>query len=97
MAKKVKLATKFNKFKTDEDKAKFILKTMTKDDFAYGCIWEEYGKKFSFGPIWDSVNVDKKVFLKIKPKLERHAEHETYSVHHFWVLKNKYTNFRDYA
>ena len=91
---KVKLATKFAKCKTNEDKVKFIIKQLESDNLGYDCIWEGYNKKYTMGPGWDSIVVDKKLFTKIKPKLKRVSERETYTVHYFWVLKDgKYANY----
>jgi hypothetical protein len=83
------MQNKFNKLKTDEARIKFIMKELEKDDWG-DSIWEDYDNKYMLGTIWNPVVFDKKLFNKIKPKLERHQERETGGVQFFWTLKGKY-------
>lgn len=83
---------KFDKLKTDEARIKFIMKELEKDGFG-DAIWEDSKNRYMLGTIWNPVYFDKKLFNKIKPKLERQQERETGGVQYFWILKGKW----DYA
>jgi hypothetical protein len=86
------MQNKFDKLKTDEARIKFIMKELEKDGFG-DAIWEDNDNKYMLGTIWNPVRFDKKLFNKIKPKLERQQERETGGVQYFWILKGKW----DYA
>ena len=81
---------KFNKLKTDEARIKFLMTELESDEMGRDSIWEETKGKYLSGSIWNPVIFDAKLFNKIKSKLERHQERETYTINYFWMLKGKY-------